>query len=110
VWLLAKIPVVRSMLRLVMRNATRRYADGVQLAGDSMAICQKDVDFLPSTREMGVSNCDPPADMPPYRLVFIGRWHKHKGIDLFLDALAMLRDEDWSRISEVRVFGGGPLA
>jgi glycosyltransferase involved in cell wall biosynthesis len=46
----------------------------------------------------------------PYKLAFLGRWHANKGVDLLLDALVQLSDADWQRISEVQIFGGGPLA
>lgn len=110
VWLLGRIPFVRGILRRVMRDAKHRFADGLQLAEDSRRICGKDVAFLPSTRHLDTRDFGPPAQVPPYSLVFIGRWHHHKGIDLLLDGLAMLDDEDWERISEMRIFGGGPLA
>lgn len=111
VWLLGRIPIIRAILRRVMRDAEHRFADGLQLAKDSRRICGKDVGFLPSTRHLDTCKLfDPPAHSPPYSLVFIGRWHHHKGIDLLLDALAMLDEQDWERVSEVRVFGGGPLA
>nr|WP_257644304.1 glycosyltransferase [Luteimonas salinisoli] len=46
---------------------------------------------------------------PPYRLLFLGRWHKNKGVDLLLDALKMLDESDWKRIEAVEICGGGPL-
>jgi glycosyltransferase involved in cell wall biosynthesis len=45
----------------------------------------------------------------PRRLAFLGRWHGNKGVDLLLDAVSRLTDEDWSRIAELRINGGGPL-
>jgi glycosyltransferase involved in cell wall biosynthesis len=48
-------------------------------------------------------------DNPPYRIAYLGRWHPNKGIDILLDALALLHDEDWNRIEMVRICGGGPL-
>lgn len=110
VWLLSRIPVVRSVLRRVMRGAVCRFADGIELADASKAICGREVEFLPSTRQLDTVEFDPPAVTKPFRLVFIGRWHRHKGVDLLLDALDLLNEDDWSRIAEVKVYGGGPLA
>jgi glycosyltransferase involved in cell wall biosynthesis len=42
-------------------------------------------------------------------LLFLGRWHPNKGIDLLLEALRLLSDEDWSLIETVLVAGGGTL-
>ena len=110
VWALSRIPVVKHILRRVMRLASTRFADGFELAEDSQRLCQRDVQFLPSTRKLSITSPSPPSDTPPYRLVFIGRWHRNKGIDLFLDALETLGHDDWSLIEEVRIYGGGPLA
>src|SRR6185437_2119697 len=98
-------PVVRGMLRSVMRDASGRYADGLQLASDSESICGMPVAFLPTTRELGACDPPPPASAAPYHLVFIGRWHRNKGIDLMLDALALLGDSDWQCIAEVAIYG-----
>jgi len=109
VWSLGRLPLTRHMLRTVMRNAQLRYADGLQLARDSETICGLPVEFLPTTRAVATRDPPPPSVTSPYRFVFIGRWHRNKGIDLLLDALAILDDTDWERIAEVAIFGGGPL-
>ncbi|WIG56359.1 MAG: hypothetical protein OJF61_002147 [Rhodanobacteraceae bacterium] len=109
VWSLGRLPVARRMLRMVMRDARSRYADGLQLARDSEAIGGLPVKFLPTTRAVVTRAPSLPPAAPPYRFVFIGRWHRNKGIDLLLDALAMLNDADWQRITEVAIYGGGPL-
>lgn len=109
VWSLGRVPLARRMLRTVMRNARSRYADGLQLARDSEAICDLPVEFLPTTRAVATREPPPPSAGPPYRFVFIGRWHRNKGIDLLLNALAMLEDADWECIAEVAIYGGGPL-
>lgn len=109
VWSLGRLPVVRRILRAVMRNAGSRYADGLQLARDCEAICGLPVEFLPTTRAVASRDPPPRSAAPPYRFVFIGRWHHNKGVDLLLDALAMLDEADWERIAGVAIFGGGPL-
>lgn len=109
IWSLGRIPVVRQWLRRVLRDADRRFSDGIRLAEDTRAIAGRPVEFLPSTRRISRRREQPPRDRPPYRLLFLGRWHPNKGIDLLLDALAMLEDDDWSRIESVRIHGGGPL-
>ena len=109
VWSLGRLPMMRRMLRTVMRDARHRYADGLQLARDSEAICNLPVEFLPTTRALATRDPPPIASAPPYRFVFIGRWHRNKGIDLLLDALALLGDSDWDCIAEVAIYGGGPL-
>jgi glycosyltransferase involved in cell wall biosynthesis len=109
VWTLGRIPVFRQMLARVIRGAAHVYADGYQLATDAQNIGGVPVAFLPSTRELG--SVDPPQvhAAKPFRLLFLGRWHPNKGIDLLLSALAELSDEDWSRIEVLEIQGGGPL-
>lgn len=110
IWGLGRVPLVRGVLRRVLQGAVHRFADGYQLAADVAAIGKRPCHFLPSSRRLPVPGRKPLASQPPYKLAFLGRWHPNKGVDLLLDALALLSDDDWARIAEVRLFGGGPLA
>lgn len=109
IWSLGRIPGVRAVLRKVVRRASNRFADGLQLAEDAAAIGGKPFEFLPSTRRLDGKRTRPLATAPPYRLLFLGRWHPNKGIDLLLDALTLLDDSSWERIAEVHIAGGGPM-
>lgn len=109
IWSLGRIPLVRSVLRRVLRDADACYSDGLKLAEDTRQIADRPVAFLPSTRKITLRNPPPPRSQPPYRLLFLGRWHPNKGIDLLLEALAMLTDADWQRIEAVEIQGGGPM-
>lgn len=109
VWSLGRLPVLRSMLARVIRDADAAYADGYQLAEDAKRLSGREPEFLPSTRDVAVANTAPRRATPPFRLLFLGRWHPNKGVDLLLDALAMLTDADWARIERVDIAGGGPL-
>lgn len=109
IWALGRIPVVKGYLRRVLAQARNRYSDGLQLAEDTRVIGGSDVEFLPSTRHIVRTRQTPLKSAPPYRLLFLGRWHPNKGIDLLLDALARLSEQDWLRIEAVEICGGGPL-
>lgn len=109
IWTLGRIPVVRSYLRSVLRQARVCYSDGVQLAEETRSICGREVEFLPSTRRITRRRAAPLKHEPPYRLLFLGRWHRNKGVDLLVEALEHLGDDDWSRIEAVDICGGGPL-
>jgi len=109
IWSLGRIPLVRSYLATVLRDAHLCVADGLDLQEETQVICGREVGFLPSTRRIEGRRAAPPRGQAPYRLVFIGRWHPNKGADLLLEALGLLGDEDWQRIERIRIFGGGPL-
>lgn len=109
VWSLGRIPFLRGLLARVIRHAQHAYADGYMLAEEAQRIAGTSVEFLPSTRRIGIDDPPPPRDAAPYRLLFLGRWHPNKGVDLLIDALALLGDDDWKRIERVDIQGGGPL-
>jgi glycosyltransferase involved in cell wall biosynthesis len=110
IWSLGRLPGVRQVLKRVLVSAHQRYADGLELCQDVERIGNKPCAFLPSTRRLPARRQSGPATRPPYKLAFLGRWHRNKGSDLLMNALQSLGDEDWNRIEEVRVYGGGPLA
>lgn len=110
IWTLGKIPLVRGILRRVLRDASNRYADGLALEADVERIGGKPCAFLPSCRALADFRVKILRDRPPYRLAFLGRWHPNKGIDLLAQALGSLGDQDWRRIEAIRIYGGGPLA
>lgn len=109
IWSLGRLPLVRSALGLVARDAKYAYADGMRLAEDAKRITGREFAFMPSTRKLVADRARAVAMQPPYRLLFLGRWHKNKGVDLLLDALRLLGEQDWARIAEVHIAGGGPL-
>lgn len=109
IWSLGRLPVIRGFLRRVAVDAATAYADGMQLGADAARISGREFAFLPSTRKLAAERFRPVSCAPPYRLLFLGRWHPNKGVDLLIDALALLDDKDWLGIAEVHVAGGGPL-
>jgi len=109
IWTLGRQPVVRGQLRRVLRQSRLRFADGAGLCRDVERLSGKSCLLLPSCRRLVAPRARAPSVSPPYRLAFLGRWHPNKGVDLLFETLAMLCDEDWSRIEAVRVAGGGYL-
>ena len=109
IWTLGKIPLLRNYMGKVLREADKCYSDGIKLAEDTRRIAGREVQFLPSTRRIGRVRSEPPRAAAPYRLLFLGRWHPNKGIDLLLEALGLLDDTDWQRIETIEICGGGPL-
>jgi glycosyltransferase involved in cell wall biosynthesis len=109
IWSLGGLPGVRQVLRRVLVSASHRYADGLELCEEVRRIGNKPCAFLPSTRRLPELVSRQAPDSPPYKLAFLGRWHPNKGADLLMGALELLSPDDWERIEEIRIFGGGPL-
>ncbi|MGB0219033.1 MAG: glycosyltransferase [Sinimarinibacterium flocculans] len=109
IWTLGKLPLVRAHLRRVLQDARLCYSDGFKLADETRAICDRPVEFLPSTRRIERARMVDLKKAAPYRLLFLGRWHPNKGIDLLIAALNLLSDEDWRHIEVVEICGGGPM-
>lgn len=108
IWSLGRLPYLKGRLAKVMREAARVYADGYQLAADAKRIGGVEVHFLPSSRQIDGDYVSPRRHAP-YRLLFLGRWHPNKGIDLLLDGLSLLTSKDWTLIESVDIHGGGPM-
>ena len=109
IWSLGRIPLVRGALAAVLSDAEHRYADGLALGADVENLCGKECTFLPSARSLPPLRNAPVARHAPYKLAFLGRWHRNKGIDILMRALLELGHDDWEKIEEVRICGGGPL-
>lgn len=109
IWSLGRFPLVRGYLAVIARDARGAYADGLQLAQDAEAVCGRSFDFMPSCRTLTGERPEPVSSGPPYRFLYLGRWHPNKGVDLLFDALDALEDADWRCVAEVHVAGGGPL-
>lgn len=109
IWSLGKIPIVNKYLRKVLQEADQCFADGHKLSDDVTKISNKSCKFLPSTRQLPVCGLPQVRSNLPLRLCFLGRWHPNKGIDLLLEALQLFSGEEWKKIEEVRIAGGGVM-
>ncbi len=109
IWTLGKVPVANRMIANVLGKSERIYADGLQLAKDAELLAKKACGFLPTTRLLEKNE-------PALRTIaegrtsflFVGRWEKAKGPDLFLRAAHMLL-QNYPDMS-FRMFGGGSMA
>jgi len=108
-WTGSRIPMVRGVLKRVLKNSRACLADGPSLVQAGERLAGRSLLFIPSARKLEVRDTTPPKDKPPYRLAFLGRWHRNKGADLLCEALKFLSKEDWAKIERIRFAGGGPL-
>ncbi|HXM72004.1 MAG TPA: glycosyltransferase [Candidatus Dormibacteraeota bacterium] len=101
----ARYPVLRSLIRRILRGARWRFADGIELAARTKAIGGMDCEFLPTTRSLPATA--ERVELPgKVRFLYIGRLERVKGIDVLITAMARLRDVSGAHLY---VIGGGSL-
>jgi glycosyltransferase involved in cell wall biosynthesis len=111
VWKVRKIPFLgKYWIKKIVKNASGVFADGIQLASDVKAISGKDCQFLPSTRKLPKpeNELTPLEPVDACHLLFIGRYHKNKGPDLLINAIAEIEENKRKKL-KVHLFGAGPL-
>lgn len=109
IWNYGKYPVVKSIVKKVLNNSNELFADGVELARDVERLSKKKCEFLPSTRVLPKSDLlNIQIDKTKTNFLFIGRYHKNKGIDILIDAINLIPR---SLLVNMRfhIFGGGGL-
>ncbi len=109
IWSLGKVPVIKNILKNVLKYSHTNFADGHLLKQSVESLSGRDCHFLPSTRRLSISKPKQLAKKPPYRLAFLGRWHPNKGTDILVESFSALSNADWQRIKEIRICGGGSL-
>jgi glycosyltransferase involved in cell wall biosynthesis len=109
IWGYGRNPLSRPLVRRILRDAERVFADGLELADEVQRLGRRNCAFLPSARKLAVGQ-PRPEELADDRvnLVFIGRFHANKGVDLLVDAIAMLDTSQRARL-RCHLFGGGPL-
>ncbi|MCG6910332.1 MAG: glycosyltransferase [Deltaproteobacteria bacterium] len=81
----------RMLLRIILHEADKCYADGYQLKSDVESIARKRCKFLSTSRYLP-DKIEKKACVKPDRknYLFIGRYHPNKGPDVLLKAIAKL--------------------
>lgn len=111
IWKIGKIPIAgRMVLKKVMKNADRVFADGIQLCRDVRDLTDTPCEFLPSSRKLPAPKgklflSDPPGLR---HFLFVGRYHVNKGPDLLIRAIGCLPPSIRESI-RVHLFGLGPM-
>ena len=87
IWTLGKIPLVKEMLKIVLRDSFSCFADGYILKKDVEKLSGRSCEFLASARRLPIVGEKNLSISPPYKLAYLGRWHHNKGTDILLDSL-----------------------
>jgi len=104
-------PLGKFILKKVLKNSQKLFADGLHLAKVVENISERKCDFLPSGRilKMEIQEIDYTRfDPTKTNFMFLGRYHESKGIDLLIEAIALLSREEKEK-NLFHIFGGGPL-
>ena len=111
IWKIQDYPLGKFVLRKVLKNSEKLFADGLQLVQDVEKVSKKKCDFLPSSRILNTNEkilSYTNFDLTKKNFMFLGRYHTNKGVDLLIEAINLLSIEDKER-SLFHIFGGGPL-
>lgn len=107
IWEVKKIPLGKMLLKRIMRDSKKVFADGYELREDVEKISGRQCIFLPSSRVLpSPEKIEIKRDKKNF--LFIGRFHKNKGPDLLLNAIKIL-DEEKRKGSVFYLFGDGPM-
>lgn len=108
IWAYGRNPLCRMLLKNILGNAKKLFADGRELAAEVEKISRNNCAFLASSRVLN----NPPGkiniDETKTNFLFIGRYHKHKGVDVLIEAIRLVPQERL-RTMYFYFFGGGPL-
>lgn len=109
IWIYGRLPIFKLWVRRILKQCTYCFADGFSLAEEVSALSGRPCSFLPTTRVL------PQRELPKYpfnphktHYLFVGRYHKHKGPDLLVEAIHLIDLEILSKI-HFHFFGVGPL-
>lgn len=109
IWVYGRRRATRGRVRKVLRGASRLFSDGMSLSEETAQLAGRPCEFVPSTRRLPLG-LDRPIELEHgYRhFVYIGRFHPHKGVDLLVDAVELLRSEETQGL-RFHLFGGGAM-
>lgn len=107
IWEFSKSRAGRVLLRIILKNAERVFADGFTLKREVERISGRECSFLPSSRKLlPPQKIDLPQDK--MKFLFIGRFHPNKGPDILLEGINLL-PEEVKKKSIFYIFGDGPM-
>lgn len=108
IWTYGENPLFKKLLKNILDNAKRLFADGHELAKRTEELSENKCTFLASSRVLSDPLEKISIDETKTNFLFIGRYHKHKGIDVLIEAVNLIPRERLRKMY-FYIFGGGPL-
>lgn len=111
IWKIQDYPFGKKILKKVLANSEKNYADGFELAKDVEIISNRNCEFLSSSRILDNSIKEPDYEKfnpSKTNFMYLGRYHKNKGTDTLIEAINLLTKEELGK-SLFHIFGGGPM-
>jgi len=106
IWKINQYPLGVYLLKKILKNADRLFADGVKLTDIVHGYAGRHCEFLPSSRDLPTT-AQAESRGGKTRFVMISRWHPDKGPDVLLNAARVLREKTQNFV--VDIYGGGPM-
>jgi glycosyltransferase involved in cell wall biosynthesis len=109
IWSRRKYPLGDFVVRLVLRDAQFRFADGRQLSIEVARLAGAGCEFVPSMRKLLTTNNIENLVLSPGfpHFLFIGRYEYNKGPDILVEAMRNILD--WGYKAHLYIFGEGSL-
>ena len=107
IWNYGRYPIVTNIVASVLRRRDLLYADGLALREAAEALAGKPCTFLSSSRRVEKASVSPDRlDAAGLKILFVGRYHRVKGVDVLLEAMARFVARGGT--GHLYLFGGGP--
>jgi glycosyltransferase involved in cell wall biosynthesis len=108
IWIYAKYPILKNLIKAVLRNADFLFADGLRLSDEVEALSGRKCRFLPTARILPAGGeLEADIDKRKINFLFIGRYEKAKGVDILIEAMNLLVTEGLE--ANLYMFGVGSL-
>jgi len=111
IWKVQDYPFGKTILKKVLKNAKKLFADGIQLAKDVEEISGIECSFMATNRRLDkkIKNIEyKKIDPNKINFIFVGRYHVNKGVDILIDAIKLLSSNEMNK-SLFHIFGrSGP--
>lgn len=107
IYIYAKKPILKNIIKLVLRNSDFIFADGIDLSREVEKLTGKKCVFVPSASKANYKNNVIQKTKKITNLAFVGRLEPVKGPDIFLQALIGIK-ENISKF-KIDIVGDGSL-